>query len=393
MFTPLFALCVTGMLGLAPVHHPAPAPVVMPPASPALPRVIVCVGDSITDGQTWSLVLQQSLREAKLPVPVCIAAGIGGDTTDGILKRLDRDVIHFHPDMVMINIGINEIGRVKTSQYQANLDTIVQRLHAKHISVMLLTLTRINGWPDFVGYVMRDTEMDAPLSWPGANVILHRVAEKQHCRIAEVSKAMWTAPKGMHLWMDSAHLNFDGYRYMTLGILDGLGYPNVAVPNTFADFKVEMLPGVVHNWRIRAAAKGEPALNEQRVAALSIDDAWKPYTVPEVEPFSAPEEWWLEQERRHGFAMKVGKTFGPASEYYGYTEIVCKKERHVFINTGGEGVRMVFLNGKRIFNSEYSAGWHAGGHRIPVTLNAGTNKLVIATGPNFFLSVTDTDIW
>ncbi len=54
---------------------------------------IVFLGDSITDGHTYPLLIQQALREAGQPVPLAINAGIGGDTAEGMRARLDRDVL------------------------------------------------------------------------------------------------------------------------------------------------------------------------------------------------------------------------------------------------------------------------------------------------------------
>lgn len=50
------------------------------------PQRIVFIGDSITDGHTYPLLVRQALAEAHKPVPVCINAGISGDTAAGMRK-------------------------------------------------------------------------------------------------------------------------------------------------------------------------------------------------------------------------------------------------------------------------------------------------------------------
>ena len=44
------------------------------------PSRIVCLGDSITDGDTYPQIIMQSLREAGGRVPAVIYSGVGGNT-------------------------------------------------------------------------------------------------------------------------------------------------------------------------------------------------------------------------------------------------------------------------------------------------------------------------
>lgn len=61
---------------------------------------IVFLGNSITaGGGNWSL---------RLDHPNIKNRGIGGDTTDGVLARLD-EVIYFQPEAVFLLIGINDL--------------------------------------------------------------------------------------------------------------------------------------------------------------------------------------------------------------------------------------------------------------------------------------------
>jgi lysophospholipase L1-like esterase len=54
---------------------------------------IVFLGDSITDGNTLAELVHQAFADAGETPPVCINAGVGGDTAAQMLKRLDRDVL------------------------------------------------------------------------------------------------------------------------------------------------------------------------------------------------------------------------------------------------------------------------------------------------------------
>lgn len=362
------------------------------PVDLAKTKVVVCVGDSITDGETYALMTAQALKEANKPVPLFIPAGIGGDTSSGILKRLERDVLPFKPQLVMLNCGINDTSLgVKTKDFEANLCAIVERLRMENVQTMILTLTTIRPVPRYNEEDLKCLEQEF-LSFEAANLILRRVAEKYDCPMAECARVMGAAPPNSNLWEDSAHLNFAGYRLMSRAIIDAFGCPDAELPATFEQYKPPVMPGIIRRWRIRPAVAGEQKLDEKAVTELIIDKAWQTYKLPEKDSVLPTAGWWSDQERQRGFAMQLQEKFGPAPRYYGYAEIKSPKKRTAYVNTGGS-LGQVYVNGIRVYNSEYTTGWHAGGHRIPITLEKGKNKLIIVTGDRFFCSVTDTMLW
>jgi len=391
-------------MNIIPVHHFYLCALVLAiatiavAATPAPPidlhkvKVVVCLGDSITDGQTYSLMVAQALREAKLPVPCFFPAGIGGNTAGDMLKRLDRDVLPYHPDLVILNCGINDTNGVKTKEYAANVDAIAARLQQEHVTLLLLTLTTIRFFPQ---YNEPDaTAQTAELLTLGAcNPILRRIGEKYGFPVAEVSKVMGDSPRGVDLWApDGCHLNFEGFRLMSRAILDALGCPDANPPATFADFKLTPEPGLISHWRVHAVTANDAQLDEKTLATLKFDESWKPYTLPETTALPGDANWWWNQERQRGFALQLKEVVGDASRYYACAEVKARKKKQAFVNTGGD-LGTIFLNGVRVFNSEYTTGWHAGGHRIPVELKKGVNTIVIATGSRFFFSITDNNTW
>ncbi len=362
----------------------APAPVAL-----AKTKVVVCLGDSITDGQTYSLMVAQALRAAKKPVPLFIPAGLGGDTAGGMLARLDRDVLPFHPDLVILNCGINDSERVKTTDFAANVDAIAARLAKEHVRLLLLTLTRIRGWQ----YREANTGCltEPMLALDAANIILRRTAVKYDLPLAEVYKAMETAPAGVDLWApDGCHLNFAGYQLMSRAILDALGCPDAAPPKSEADYHLTPMPGIVRAWRVHPVEAKDGAMDEKRAAALTLDATWKAYALPETTPGTLG--WWENQERRRGFAMQLHDLVGPAGQYWSYAEVRRRRAGQMYVNTGGD-LGQIYVNGVRVFNNEYTTGWHAGGHRIPVTLHRGVNRLLLVSGGRFFCSLTETPLW
>ena len=86
---------------------------------------VVFLGDSITQG--WN-----SLAKVFPDIKV-VNRGIGGDTTRGVLYRLNADVIALKPTAVVLLIGINDIGM------NANPQDV-----ADNIKAILLELKRFN---------------------------------------------------------------------------------------------------------------------------------------------------------------------------------------------------------------------------------------------------------
>jgi len=89
---------------------------------------VIMLGDSITEGIDW--------REL-FPNARILNRGISGDTTAGLLNRLD-EVIERHPKIVFLMIGINDLQTgVPVSTINANIRSIVGALEQKQIRVVL----------------------------------------------------------------------------------------------------------------------------------------------------------------------------------------------------------------------------------------------------------------
>lgn len=109
-----------------------------PPGGPT----VVFLGDSITSGHRLSVdvAFPHRLGQA-LGIPV-VNAGISGDTTEGGLSRLERDVLAHHPRLVVVELGVNDVlGRWPRERTVANLRTITQRIRAQGAAVILVHIT------------------------------------------------------------------------------------------------------------------------------------------------------------------------------------------------------------------------------------------------------------
>jgi lysophospholipase L1-like esterase len=86
---------------------------------PNNPEEIIFLGDSITDGCEWA----ELFKNVKI-----INRGISGDTTNGVLERLD-EVIESRPAAVFLMIGINDLARERSVKYILdNLGKIIRKI-------------------------------------------------------------------------------------------------------------------------------------------------------------------------------------------------------------------------------------------------------------------------
>ena len=306
---------------------------------------IVFLGDSITDGHTLPLLVQQALKS-----PRCINAGVAGDTAAGMLKRLERDVLSRKPTRVVLSAGINDVfHKVTPEAYERDLRAIAERLKKEGVPMLLLTPTILG--PKHAETEKKLEEYIAVLRKLGSDVA------EVHARMKEARAA------GQDLLEpDQVHLTFAGYRVMVRAVLDALGRREVEVPK---ELTLQPMPGILRQWKIRAAGEEE----------------WKTLTLPQPGPAS---HWWMDQERRRGFAVELGS----AKRYQARATFEEASSRAVFINTGAS-IESITLNGKLLWKSEGWTGWHAGKERIEARLEPGANTLEIESGTSFFLSVTD----
>jgi lysophospholipase L1-like esterase len=91
-----------------------------------------------------------------LPGCQLINRGVGGETTAQLLARLDRDVIRLHPDVVLIEMGVNNLKTLGVFPDQEGeiikscnreTDLILQRLCDNHIRVVMLTVFPVGAVP------------------------------------------------------------------------------------------------------------------------------------------------------------------------------------------------------------------------------------------------------
>ncbi len=116
---------------------------------------IVCLGDSVTHGFFKN---EPADHEAAYPVKLrklldfyypkqvfnVINSGIGGDTATGALTRIDRDVLRYKPDLVLVMFGVNDCNN--TPEYLSSLEKIFKILNNNNIPCIYITEHMMNSY-------------------------------------------------------------------------------------------------------------------------------------------------------------------------------------------------------------------------------------------------------
>jgi lysophospholipase L1-like esterase len=124
----------------APLPTPAPT---RPPVKAPTPFAVyrfVALGDSLT---SWPTSGPWCSRLDSLDAHLTLVnnAGIPGDTTAGMLARLDRDVWAYNPSVLFVMGGSNDIGLgVSTASTIANLKGIIKAANSKGVRVFLMQI-------------------------------------------------------------------------------------------------------------------------------------------------------------------------------------------------------------------------------------------------------------
>jgi len=166
----------------------------------ALPGQIVFLGDSITEGFALGAFLESDLE--------LYNRGIGGDTTEGILLRLESNVIQIAPAILVLLIGINDLhGGIPVSTVETNLRQIVSEIKTAcpecRIYVESLYPTHDRIYPQLPEYWAEITEL---------NSTIEAMAESAGFTFVPVHDALLSGEElNPDYSTDGLHLNAAGY--------------------------------------------------------------------------------------------------------------------------------------------------------------------------------------
>ncbi|MHB9027078.1 MAG: SGNH/GDSL hydrolase family protein [Armatimonadota bacterium] len=179
------------------------------------PRVVVCLGDSITEGMHGHARREnhpaqntqsqyEYWAEKNLPRMTFVNRGVGGQTSAEMLARWSTDVIPEKPDYVLILAGTNDLHlNVPKATYKRNLELLCRYTYDDlNAQPILCTILPARGRRDV-------DEM---------NRIVQQVALAQHAPVIDFFACMNDQANPYHiragLHSDGVHPTVAGYRVM-----------------------------------------------------------------------------------------------------------------------------------------------------------------------------------
>lgn len=118
----------------------------------------VALGDSVTAG--W---LEHGILDTDRAYPALfrtrlallfphamisvINGGLGGDGVDGLLARLDRDALHYDPQLITVCVGLNDVrkGRDNLKPFKSGLLQLVERVQTQSQADLILITPNTRG--------------------------------------------------------------------------------------------------------------------------------------------------------------------------------------------------------------------------------------------------------
>ncbi len=100
---------------------------------------IVCFGDSLTAGEGAGEGEDYPAVLSRLTGKETINAGVSGDTTADALKRIEKDVLEWDPNLVIVLLGGNDfLQKIPQKETFRNIEKIVDLIQAKGAAVVLV---------------------------------------------------------------------------------------------------------------------------------------------------------------------------------------------------------------------------------------------------------------
>jgi lysophospholipase L1-like esterase len=116
-----------------------------------IPQTMVALGDSNTANhhfsggfKQWPELLQTELRMSyDTQYLTLVNAGVCGDTALDGLGRLQRDVLRFAPDVVVVTFGTNDCLKEQAAQFEPSMCSIIEQLQQAGAAVVVRTVPPI----------------------------------------------------------------------------------------------------------------------------------------------------------------------------------------------------------------------------------------------------------
>lgn len=162
---------------------------------------LLVLGDSITYGVGAIAGLQDypALLAQHLKIKI-INAGVPGNTSKQGLARLGGLIKSYHPQLLMVELGGNDLLEGKTdSEVQANLISMIQLANTQHIKVMLIPIPRVDDVMSQQAHIRDSALYDDVAKQTGVFVFKRALSD------------LYQRPE---LKADMRHLNAQGYELL-----------------------------------------------------------------------------------------------------------------------------------------------------------------------------------
>ncbi len=197
-------------------------------------ETIAFLGDSITrygDQQDGYLTMTMAGLKAIGIDAKKIGAGVGGNKSDNMLKRVDKDVISKKPQWMVLSCGVNDVWHqskrppagIDLESYKKNITEIVEKAQAADIKVIIMTATMIT----------ENAADGRNAKLAEYNAFLREIATAKGCIFVDQHQAMQDAvtacrkrfpdQKKNFVTTDGVHMNPLGNKTMAVTLLKALG--------------------------------------------------------------------------------------------------------------------------------------------------------------------------
>jgi lysophospholipase L1-like esterase len=205
------------------------------------PKTLICFGDSLTEGVIGASYV--AILRAQLPAAIrVINAGINGDTTINLLRRFERDIVPYHPDLVVILVGLNDL----TTAYGWPSNRAYYRF-IKRVPIALTPILFARAYQRLIAELRRNTQaqlalctlttvgerLDNPFQTyiDAYSTVIHALAERERLPLIDLRRAFRAVlledPRDgppYYIWtplLDAAAIGLRGRTYAELGARRG----------------------------------------------------------------------------------------------------------------------------------------------------------------------------
>jgi lysophospholipase L1-like esterase len=171
---------------------------------PESKKGVVFLGESVIEGCDWN----ELFNDAQI-----LNRGIGGDTTDGVLLRLD-DIIQLAPEKIFIMLGGNDL----YNKHQKNTADDIEKITLKYEEILKRTLEKLPSTKFYILSVIPVNHRWKYVTVTSAeirqlNKSLEELAMKYHIEYIDLYSRLKTNDNELNLEYtdDGLHLNGKGY--------------------------------------------------------------------------------------------------------------------------------------------------------------------------------------